>query len=622
MRIRKIIEIKNLNNLPHSIEIEGDIYFISRGNTKEYILLSGVCPHKGGIVRAHGDCFKCPIHNWKFDLEGKSLNVKGQELSAISLKELDGWLCTDHDALVKRNNTSKKSDTRKQDIDVKLHSHACVQIIYNGFNIVTDPWLVGAAFMGSWINYPETKIDPKSIKPDLLLITHEHSDHFHEETIQFFEKTVPIYYPDFPNGRITKKLREYGFKNLFPMLFGEQYQVAPRIRLTSYEPNSVWNDSINLIEIDSIKILNINDAGINARIAEIIGPIDILMSAFSTSASGYPATWEHLTEDRKKEHYCNAVEGVYESLNQAMKIYSAKYLLPFADFTALQHPLHEKYVRVVERPNIDEIKVKIDSGDHKVINILPGEAWNLKDESFNRIYKENERKIIYLKKSKLEYSKKYFSSEKFEKQFPSNTTITKAEVVSYFERLNDIPEAKYCENLTFRTNVLDCYEGDIIFTVNLMVMDGVVAIKESLPGIDLEMWIPQQIIGEVINKNLSWDEAHAGYWCRFTRDPDIHHQYLWRMLQAPYFVKNSNIRSRDTANNITKTSNIAKVIKTIPQAEKILRRYGLYCCICGNSIVESIEQGSKKHGLTDQEIEHMLIEINCVRPEDKLKVSF
>ena len=78
MEVRKIIETNNLSNLPHKLEIDGDIYFISRSNAKEYILLSGVCPHKGGIVKAIGDCFECPIHNWKFDSEGQSTNVRSK----------------------------------------------------------------------------------------------------------------------------------------------------------------------------------------------------------------------------------------------------------------------------------------------------------------------------------------------------------------------------------------------------------------------------------------------------------------------------------------------------------------------------------------------------------------
>ena len=46
----------------------------------------------------------------------------------------------------KRLKTRKTSPT---DIDFKLHAHACLEIIHEGFSILTDPWLDGPCI--SWI---------------------------------------------------------------------------------------------------------------------------------------------------------------------------------------------------------------------------------------------------------------------------------------------------------------------------------------------------------------------------------------------------------------------------------------------------------------------------------------
>ena len=70
--------------------------------------------------------------------------------------------------------------------------------------ILTDPWYDVPSFNGAWIQYPPVIDDWKSIKPDLIFITHEHSDHFHLKTLKGFKNNIPIYFPAFPNKRIEK----------------------------------------------------------------------------------------------------------------------------------------------------------------------------------------------------------------------------------------------------------------------------------------------------------------------------------------------------------------------------------------------------------------------------------
>ena len=98
------------------------------------------------------------------------------------------------------------------------------------------------------------------------------------------------------------------------MNFGQIYKLTDKIQIICYEPQSLWNDSILFIEIDGFKILNTNDAGINQKIKNLVGDVDLLMTGFSTTASGFPATWEHISIDKKAEYYINAVNGTYSML--------------------------------------------------------------------------------------------------------------------------------------------------------------------------------------------------------------------------------------------------------------------------------------------------------------------
>ena len=84
---------------------------------------------------------------------------------------------------------------------------------------------------------------------------------------------------------------------------GESYLIeSTKIKLTCYEPPNYFNDSITLIEFDDIRILNLNDAGINKKIANQIGSIDILTTSFGSGASGYPLTWYNLSEGNCQDH--------------------------------------------------------------------------------------------------------------------------------------------------------------------------------------------------------------------------------------------------------------------------------------------------------------------------------
>ncbi len=61
---------------------------------------------------------------------------------------------------------------------------------------------------------------------------------------------------------------------------------------------------------------------------------------------------------------------------------------------------------------------------------------------------------------------------------------------------------------------------------------------------------------------------------------------------------------------IEKTMTFQELLSQYPQAAQIVASKGLHCLGCHGALFESIEQGSKMHGLSDKEIDEMLAEIN------------
>jgi CMP-N-acetylneuraminate monooxygenase len=605
----KIIDLINITEFPFPLILDDRKYYIINEQDQSYKLISSICPHFGAEVECMDDHFKCPVHYWTFDFMGNPLNTKGEGLAKFPLKLFEGalYLNQSNISLNEKQLTTKKhlGDIK---IDFKLHAHACVEIIHDGFSILQDPWIIGTAFFESWINYPESKIHPKDLNPSVIYISHEHSDHLSVETLSFFKKNTPIYFPDFPNKRINKILFENGFTNLFPMKFGQEYSINEKIRFICFEPKSLWNDSILYIQIENFKILNLNDAGINYKISQFTGEIDLIMVGFSTTASGYPATWNNYTKEQMKEYYQNAVRGTYKMLENICYQYKTKYLLPFASFSTLVNPLHSEFIELTESTNPDEIKNVLRNCNFETINLLPGESWDTRSRKIKFIYTINERIKIYKKSSKHLFVKGKF--EKINKSTIYKKNISEIEIKliqNYFENLNNVPEIIFCENLMFDIIITDEFKGKEISRINFKIFENKITINNLNDTLvdKIEMQIPLYLLLNIINNNISWDEAHIGYWCIFYRTPDVFHQNFWRLLQAPYYKK-KNI----TNITIKKNTLISQIIDQNPYNEKILARYGLYCYICGNSYKEDLLSGCLKHGLDENKIEKLIKELN------------
>lgn len=63
---------------------------------------------------------------------------------------------------------------------------------------------------------------------------------------------------------------------------------------------------------------------------------------------------------------------------------------------------------------------------------------------------------------------------------------------------------------------------------------------------------------------------------------------------------------------VTKDMNLAEVVQNYPDSAEVLMDYGLHCVGCHFNTMDSIEAGSKVHGLSDQDIDDMVIRINEV----------
>jgi len=593
---------------PARISIENQSYYIVR-HENSYQLFSSVCPHAGGNVQDIGNVFECPNHGWQFDrLSGKCINAPSEYLSSIPIYiEYDRlWVNVPMRAAGLIPPSVHK---HKAGITIQLHSHSSLEFRYENYTLLTDPWFFGPAFMGGWIQYPPPITNFANLHYDGIYISHEHPDHFHEPTLNRVNRTVPIYIPDFPNQRMVERLEALGFKNIVPLSFGETREISDNFKLTAFEPGSLFNDSIVLMEMGDLRFLNLNDAGLNPRIAAYVAPVDVVASAYSPVASGYPVTWSHLSDTQKIAIMERGCRGMLDMLSQAMKLYKASYLLPFAGDFALWHPSHQNYMRLLRTNTLNDVVKAFADTPIRVIDLLPGETWNAQTDQIQRT--DFDRRKLNDREAVIRHLKETFNKEEFDKHHPVLSGIQRTDVENYFLRMNDLQEMVYCESILVRIGLLegsfDRGGNDLFFEVK----NGCVKILPvAVDHPNLEIEIPCGLLDRIIRQNLSWDEAQTGYWCRFKRSPDIYHAGFWRLLHAPYF-KRAAEPPKIGRTSITGDTVIADLIEQCgDDADRILRRYGLYCSGCQHSPAESIALGARLHGVEQNRIDRLVQELN------------
>ena len=607
-----IAHIDELDSGLNERVIEGHKFFIYKDGN-DIKIYDSVCPHQGATLHCDNkDLVYCKVHNWRFDAKsGESHNIQNANLFTHKANiDKSGNIHIDNYALNAKQQTTTPpppQTNKLANITINMHAHACLEFIYNNFSLVCDPWIDGYAFFGAWRHYPKPLVKAKDIKPNAIWISHEHSDHFHAQTLLSFDKKIPIYIPAFANARLEKRLEDLGFLHIYSIPFGKRTKINDDFYITIYEPASLWNDAQALFEIGGFRILNINDAGINHRIHREIKSLDCICAAFSPGASGYPATYTHLDREQKVDIYEKSRIATLDMLVEVCRLYKARYFIPFASHFILNHPKHIEYMKIVRKNTIYNVLERFNKEDTEVIAMLAGDSFNVGD---NKLIQHERNKNLYHTDVIIQHIEDDFDEKQFLEYYPNKNeyVFDKKVALDYFVNLNKIPEMTFCEDLS--VSVYPDSKLDLAFS--FIVEKGWLQIQdEVIESPNLTMKIPSEILMYICKNNESWDEATIGYWCEFSRNPDIYHTEFWRILQTPYYVKKPIYSLKNTCNMINESSNIAEVLETLGEiSEKIFARYGLYCLTCNKAAMENIEQACLAHGIDTLRMQRMIKELN------------
>jgi CMP-N-acetylneuraminate monooxygenase len=302
-----------------------------------------------------------------------------------------------------------------------------------------------------------------------------------------------------------------------------------------------------------------------------------------------------------------ACAGKLKLIREAAQLYGAGSVLPFASHFSLWHPTHRHYQRLMKRNTLADVKSALAGIDVEVIDLLPGETWNV---GKGVIHRSEDRDDWFDPPSIASYIEGAVDEETFASHHPADESLSRWELEQYLERLNRVPDIANCEDLTVRIQAPSS-RADRALDVAIEVAAGHLRILESAPDVpNLTIEIPLAVLTDVIRNERSWDEAFIGYWCRFDRHPNVYHAGFWRLLQAPYLKRRT--AAGEATRGIGPGSTIAELLEAYgPEADRILRRHGLYCLGCHHSTAESLEMASRQHGIDARRLEHLVRELNA-----------
>jgi hydroxylamine reductase len=75
-------------------------------------------------------------------------------------------------------------------------------------------------------------------------------------------------------------------------------------------------------------------------------------------------------------------------------------------------------------------------------------------------------------------------------------------------------------------------------------------------------------------------------------------------------VKKTAKKEKETKKLVTKDMLIGDIAVKHPKAVPIMFKFGMHCIGCGMTAYESLEQGCLAHGMSNEEIDKMIEEIN------------
>jgi L-ascorbate metabolism protein UlaG (beta-lactamase superfamily) len=161
---------------------------------------------------------------------------------------------------------------------VTILGHASLLFETKNERILLDPVLRATSLLGSVVHrYPRALNIESMPTPTLLVITHEHYDHFDPETLEKLPKNIPVVIP--PDRNMELQLKSIGFAEIRSLDSWED-TTHGSVRLTATPSEADVTEFGLLVETGDARLWHMSDAepplDTSAKILSDLGALDVV----------------------------------------------------------------------------------------------------------------------------------------------------------------------------------------------------------------------------------------------------------------------------------------------------------------------------------------------------------
>jgi hypothetical protein len=212
-----------------------------------------------------------------------------------------------------------------------------ILICYDGLPIlVTDPWLSGGAYFGSWTfshSIPEAQLEAAR-SCEYAWISHGHPDHLNLDSLRTL-KAKRILLPDHVGSRVARELKEQGF-HVYVLKDRTWYPLSRHIRVLCIADYN--QDGILLVDINGRLIANLNDSSDHGWGRFVANTIRQYETSFLLRLSGYgDADMINIFDDsgRRIVPFGNK-RPIGKEIAKMVGIFPARFFIPFSSMHKYQ----------------------------------------------------------------------------------------------------------------------------------------------------------------------------------------------------------------------------------------------------------------------------------------------
>lgn len=414
--------------------------------------------------------------------------------------------------------------------------------------ILTDPWLVGEEYFGSWGMFPKYNFNKNKFEDiDYIYISHIHPDHFSINSLKLLNKKIPILIHDYKRKFLKAEIEKLGFKvielknyetfdlgnDLKMKIFSSDCKPALCENTLGCPMNAIKDEQIDSMAVfnnGKTTLVNTNDcpyaisSGTAKAIKEYYNKIDLVMLGYTT-ASSYPHCFVMDEQTMKAEANKKMMNKLNGSVGY-LEIFKPDYFIPFAG----RFVLTGKNFELNKFRGEPDLEIAFD--------------WLTKNYEFSRGILLNHDECFDLEGKK--QSKEY---RRLDQESKWNIIQQMFGSKKYDYELVDMPnEAILCENIIKANSNFQKkrIERGISKKINILIKINeeysiCISCEGSSPKIvkkrNYDMAQPYimimtdlRLLDLMLKRKVNWSIADIGSHLRYERKPDIYIQGIFSLL--------------------------------------------------------------------------------------------